>query len=180
MTSKVQHPSLIIDNFRHSKVQWIVSVGMVSEGTDIPRLQVCCHLSRIKTEMHYRQVLGRILRVTDDKDQQAWLFTLAEKSLTEFAYRINQDLPEKTVVFEKSISDELDLTSEKSYDPEPKTTFDLNLNLDLTQAKKPVNPPQNLSDIDEENLYNLTLLGGFKEKIVKMFDTHLGSSQYFT
>ncbi|WP_351089166.1 DEAD/DEAH box helicase family protein [Shewanella sp. S1-49-MNA-CIBAN-0167] len=176
VTSKVQRPSLIIDNFRRSKVQWIVSVGMVSEGTDIPRLQVCCHLSRIKTEMHYRQVLGRILRVTDDKDQQAWLFTLAEKNLTEFAYRINEDLPEKTVVFEKSISDELDLTSEASYDAEPETTFDFNIDLNLTQDKKPVNPPQNLSDLDEENLYNLTLLGGFKEKIVKMFDAHFLSN----
>ena len=35
---------------------------MISEGTDIPRLRVCCHLSRIRTELRYRQVLGRILR----------------------------------------------------------------------------------------------------------------------
>ena len=32
---------------------------MISEGTDIPRLQLCCYLSRIRTELHYRQVLGR-------------------------------------------------------------------------------------------------------------------------
>ena len=77
VTSNSKHPSCIIDGFRQSHTQWIVSVGMISEGTDIPRLQVCCHLSRIKTEMHYRQVLGRILRVNSDDAQQAWLFTLA-------------------------------------------------------------------------------------------------------
>ncbi len=32
--------------FRDDSTQWIVSVGMVSEGVDIPRLQVCCYLSR--------------------------------------------------------------------------------------------------------------------------------------
>ena len=44
---------------------WIISVGMISEGTDIPRLQICCHLSLIRTELHYRQVLGRVLRMTN-------------------------------------------------------------------------------------------------------------------
>ncbi|HCP01716.1 MAG TPA: diguanylate cyclase, partial [Rhodospirillaceae bacterium] len=51
---------------------------MISEGTDIPRLQVCCYLSRIRTELHYRQVLGRVLRRTGEPDNQAWLFMLAE------------------------------------------------------------------------------------------------------
>ncbi|MBF4280206.1 diguanylate cyclase, partial [Vibrio anguillarum] len=40
-----------IDAFRHGSSQWIVSVGMISEGTDIPRLQVCCHMSSVKTEL---------------------------------------------------------------------------------------------------------------------------------
>lgn len=51
-----------ISDFKDSRDRWIISVGMISEGTDIPRLQVCCHLSRIRTELHFRQVLGRILR----------------------------------------------------------------------------------------------------------------------
>ncbi|MFT4929206.1 MAG: superfamily II DNA or RNA helicase, partial [Phenylobacterium sp.] len=52
-------------------IQWVVSVGMISEGTDIPRRQVCCHLSRVKTELDFRQVLGRILRVNDATNQDA-------------------------------------------------------------------------------------------------------------
>ena len=47
-----------IGYYRQSTTEWIVSVGMISEGTDIPRLQVCCHLSSVKTELYFRQVLG--------------------------------------------------------------------------------------------------------------------------
>lgn len=63
---------------------------MVSEGTDIPRLQVCCHLSRVKTELYFRQVLGCILRISHAPNQEAWLFTLAEEKLSIFAHRIDQ------------------------------------------------------------------------------------------
>ncbi|MEZ8967472.1 DEAD/DEAH box helicase [Vibrio breoganii] len=83
-----------IEAFRHSNVQWIVSVGMISEGTDIPRLQVCCHMSSVKTELYFRQVLGRILRVNDSPNQEAWLYTFAEESLIGFAERIEQDIPD--------------------------------------------------------------------------------------
>ncbi|MFV8432950.1 DEAD/DEAH box helicase [Vibrio owensii] len=83
-----------IESFRHSNVQWIVSVGMISEGTDIPRLQVCCHMSSVKTELYFRQVLGRILRVNESPNQEAWLFTFAEENLIKFAERVEEDIPE--------------------------------------------------------------------------------------
>ncbi|MGR5318513.1 DEAD/DEAH box helicase [Vibrio sp. DNB22_19_1] len=83
-----------IEAFRHGNTQWIVSVGMISEGTDIPRLQVCCHMSSVKTELYFRQVLGRILRINEAPNQEAWLFTFAEESLVDFAERIEQDIPE--------------------------------------------------------------------------------------
>lgn len=90
----------IINRFRASKDSWIISVGMISEGTDIPRLQVCCHLSRIRTELHFRQVLGRILRrqAGEPTEIGGWLYVLAEPTLTEFARRIGEDLPEQNVV----------------------------------------------------------------------------------
>jgi superfamily II DNA or RNA helicase len=47
-------PSGTINKFKHDNTQWIVSVGVISEGTDIPRLQVCGHLSRVKTELYFR------------------------------------------------------------------------------------------------------------------------------
>jgi superfamily II DNA or RNA helicase len=66
---------------------------MVAEGTDIPRLQVCCHVSRIRTELHFRQVLGRVLRRIGDADTYAWMYVFGEPSLSEFAARVADDLP---------------------------------------------------------------------------------------
>ncbi|MCJ0878010.1 DEAD/DEAH box helicase family protein [Pseudomonas sp. JI-2] len=98
VTNRTPDAQRMIDAFRHKGCRWIVAVGMISEGTDIPRLQVCCHLSRIRTELHYRQVLGRILRRTGESDNDAWLFTLAEPALRQFAERIADDLPEDLAV----------------------------------------------------------------------------------
>ncbi len=100
VTYQTPEAQRIISNFKTSPDRWIISVGMISEGTDIPRLQVCCHLSRIRTELHFRQVLGRILRrqTTDPADTSAWLYVLAEPNLAEFARRIGEDLPGEKVV----------------------------------------------------------------------------------
>ncbi|MGO2323938.1 DEAD/DEAH box helicase [Vibrio casei] len=100
VTYRQENPLKLIDGFRHSTIQWIVSVGMISEGTDIPRLQVCCHLSAVKTELYFRQVLGRILRVNHNGNQEAWLYTFAESSLVKFSEQIEQDIPE-TCMFAK-------------------------------------------------------------------------------
>ncbi|MGR5069408.1 DEAD/DEAH box helicase [Vibrio alfacsensis] len=104
VTYKHEQPLAEIERFRNSNQQWIVSVGMISEGTDIPRLQVCCHLSAVKTELYFRQVLGRVLRVNSAAPQEAWLFTFAEQSLIEFAERIEQDIPEACVWMEREVS----------------------------------------------------------------------------
>mgnify|MGYP000725318279 CR=1 FL=1 len=103
VTYRENEPTSIIQQFRHAKSKWIISVGMISEGTNIPRLQVCCHLTNIKTEMHFRQILGRILRMTGSKNQEAVMYMPAEPKLLEYAYRVKQDVPfEADVVkFEK-------------------------------------------------------------------------------
>ncbi len=98
VTNKTPNAQQAINRFRTSSSRWIVAVGMISEGTDIPRLQVCCYLSRIRTELHYRQVLGRVLRRSGGRDGLAWLFMLAEEKLRGFAERISDDLPEDLAV----------------------------------------------------------------------------------
>ncbi|EOV1172338.1 hypothetical protein ACOLZ1_001861 [Vibrio fluvialis] len=67
---------------------------MISERTDIPRLQACRHLSNVRTELYLRQVLGRILRITDGNNQETWLYTFAKASLVKFSEEIEQDIPE--------------------------------------------------------------------------------------
>jgi superfamily II DNA or RNA helicase len=116
VTYRESEPTSIIQRFRHSQAKWIISVGMISEGTNIPRLQVCCHLTNIKTEMHFRQILGRILRMTSSKNQEAILYMPAEPKLLEYAYRVKQDVPfEADVVkFEKMKSEVDDGVVEES------------------------------------------------------------------
>ncbi|BDX19227.1 hypothetical protein MFKK_20370 [Halopseudomonas aestusnigri] len=98
VTNKTPNAQQAINDFRAGSSRWIVAVGMISEGTDIPRLQVCCYLSRIRTELHYRQVLGRVLRRSGERDGLAWLYMLAEEKLRGFAERISDDLPEDLAV----------------------------------------------------------------------------------
>jgi superfamily II DNA or RNA helicase len=98
VTNKNPDAQQVINAFRHNACRWIIAVGMISEGTDLPRLQVCCYLSRIRTELHYRQVLGRVLRRTGESDDQAWLFMLAEPTLQGLAERIADDLPDDLAV----------------------------------------------------------------------------------
>jgi len=103
VTYREDEPSQLIKQFREGDDKWIISVGMISEGTNIPRLQVCCHLTNIKTEMHFRQILGRILRRTTSINQEAFFYMPAEPKLVEYAYRVGDDIPSEAdiVTFEK-------------------------------------------------------------------------------
>ncbi|WP_318513806.1 DEAD/DEAH box helicase [Photobacterium leiognathi] len=158
-----------IESFRHSNVQWIVSVGMISEGTDIPRLQVCCHMSSVKTELYFRQVLGRILRVNDSPNQEAWLYTFAEESLIEFAERIAQDIPDSCMYIKQgnNVSNAID---EKRL---PSST--------VSESFQSERPQQSLlswgetSDNLNSNIAGSTLafdelqLGQFKQRVIAAF-----------
>lgn len=86
-----------IRDFQTSEIDWIVSIGMVSEGTDIPRLQVCAYLSNVRTELYFRQVLGRILRINKESNESCSMIAFAEPKLIEYSERINQDLPEDSM-----------------------------------------------------------------------------------
>ncbi len=98
VTSEDKNSQDTIANYKSGTQKWLISVGMVTEGTDIPRLQVCCHLSRICTELHFRQVLGRILRIeTQYNDHTATLIMPAQPDLFDFASRLKCDVPEAVV-----------------------------------------------------------------------------------
>jgi len=71
---------------------WIVTVKMVSEGVNIPRLQVGVYASNVLTEMFFRQVIGRIIRVIDkDKNEIAFFYFPAHPTLIEYAIQIKQE-----------------------------------------------------------------------------------------
>jgi superfamily II DNA or RNA helicase len=137
VTYRESEPTSIIQQFRNAKTRWIISVGMISEGTNIPRLQVCCHLTNIKTEMHFRQILGRILRMTDSKNQEAIMYMPAEPKLLEYACRVKHDVPfeadvvkfEKMKAHDEVAIDDRELstvTFDKKRTITPKAEVDLN------------------------------------------------------
>lgn len=168
VTYRHEEPLTEIERYRQSDVQWIVSVGMISEGTDIPRLQVCCHMSSVKTELYFRQVLGRILRVNHASNQQAWLFTFAEQSLIDYAERIDQDIPESCMLIR---SDTQELFAASQLGPkmvaEGCSTDTVSLNADLSW-----NGGANSSMVsDGPNFFDEVHFGGFKQRIISAFQT---------
>ncbi|MFE6721691.1 DEAD/DEAH box helicase [Streptomyces albidoflavus] len=48
--------------------RWIVAVQMVAEGVDIPRLGVLVYATRVRTELFFRQVVGRCIRRRGEDD----------------------------------------------------------------------------------------------------------------
>ena len=55
-----------IADFASSDRRWLVSVLMVSEGVDIPRLRVGVYATAARTELFFRQVVGRFIRTTPE------------------------------------------------------------------------------------------------------------------
>ncbi|NKF52754.1 DEAD/DEAH box helicase family protein [Shewanella sp. WXL01] len=178
VTYKEQHPSVKINEFKNSPTNWIVSVGMISEGTDIPRLQVCCHLSRIKTELYFRQVLGRILRKNKSKNQEAWLYTFAVPELVEFANRIAEEIPDKPVVFGLSKDTEIIQSKATRFTLQSKDMPSTAMKkLQLGQAYLDEQMTSHLAEqvstahSRPEAPLSFELLGGFREKVVSTFNS---------
>ena len=170
VTYKETNPSDKINHFRFNDTQWIVSVGMVSEGTDIPRLQVCCHLSKVKTELYFRQVLGRILRINDASNQEAWLFTLAEKKLSLFAGRIDQELPDMCVLVKSNaLASDYSINNNNIKNPstietaKPNPILPVFEELGFTKQVQPHNHSNTAPSIYLESF------GGFRERLIETF-----------
>jgi len=60
-----------IDAFRNGSSPYLVAVNMVSEGVDIPRLRAIGMMRFISSEMMFRQIIGRAVRMTGDEDGTA-------------------------------------------------------------------------------------------------------------
>lgn len=79
-----------IRSFRNSRKDWIVSVGMISEGVDIPRIKVIAYLTNKKTRLIFAQIVGRAQRVRYDHEgnpvsEQAKVYIPAHCELDKYA-----------------------------------------------------------------------------------------------
>jgi superfamily II DNA or RNA helicase len=82
-----------IAEFAASERRWLVSVLMVSEGVDIPRLRVGVYATAARTELFFRQVVGRFIRTTPGgpRRQMSYLLMPADSRLKALAHEIEME-----------------------------------------------------------------------------------------
>ena len=92
VTSDEPDASARIAAFSAGQRRWLVSVLMVSEGVDIPRLRVGVYATAARTELFFRQVIGRFVRRTPaPKAQMSYLLMPADGRLKALAARIEEE-----------------------------------------------------------------------------------------
>lgn len=82
-----------IADFAANDRRWLVSVLMVSEGVDIPRLRVGVYATAARTELFFRQVVGRFIRTTPGgpRRQMSYLLMPADSRLKALAHDIEME-----------------------------------------------------------------------------------------
>jgi hypothetical protein len=81
-----------IARFASGSAPWLVSVLMVSEGVDVPRLRVGVYATTARTELFFRQVVGRFIRRTPaPRDQMSHLFLPSDPRLKQLAVEIEEE-----------------------------------------------------------------------------------------
>lgn len=84
--------SAVIARFTAGREMWIVAVRQVSEGTDIPRLRVGVWATNASTELYFRQVVGRLVRVVSGlPEQDAYFYLPADPSLLKHARALSDE-----------------------------------------------------------------------------------------
>jgi superfamily II DNA or RNA helicase len=92
VTSDAADASARISRFASGSGAWLVSVLMVSEGVDIPRLRVGVYATSARTELFFRQVVGRFTRRTPaPREQMAHLFLPSDPVLKRLAGQIEEE-----------------------------------------------------------------------------------------
>ena len=93
-----------------SAPRWLVAVNMVSEGVDVPRLILAAYATVKRTDLFFRQAVGRVVRrrTGDPGDLVATVFLPADPTLTGCAERVEVELRQQ-------VSDEVGA----AYDVEP-------------------------------------------------------------
>lgn len=82
-----------IARFRNTDARWLVSVAMISEGVDIPRLRVLVYLPNPLTELAFRQSMGRVVRTSGPNDISYAYVVMPNISIFErYALRVEQEM----------------------------------------------------------------------------------------
>jgi superfamily II DNA or RNA helicase len=91
--NRVANPDGKIAAFRNSKKRWLVSVAMVSEGVDIPRLRIMAYLPNAQTELSFRQAMGRVVRnFGPQDDSRAYVVMPTHRVFEAYARRVEAEM----------------------------------------------------------------------------------------
>ena len=91
--SETPNPEENIAQFKNTVKRWIVSVGMISEGVDIPRLRVLVYLPSSKTELTFRQSMGRVVRTFGHDDiSHAYVVMPSILTFEDYAFRVEEEM----------------------------------------------------------------------------------------
>jgi superfamily II DNA or RNA helicase len=91
--SQLQNADGRIEAFRQTEKRWIVSVAMISEGVDIPRLRVLIYLPNALTELAFRQAIGRVVRTNGpDDDTRAYVVMPSFDTLEGYARNVEDEM----------------------------------------------------------------------------------------
>ena len=148
-----------ITDFKRSNKKWLVSVKMISEGINIPRLRVCVYLSDVKTRLFFEQVVGRIVRARMDKKlgviDMAYFFYPKHEELYKHATEISDEFEHILTIQESEYENECLEYVKKEYSERQKP-LDIFKFAEIGDSSI-VNQGQ---DISEHKNY----MGDFKEK----------------
>lgn len=98
---KQDEPGRDIEEFRNGQQgnyghlpRWIVSVNMISEGVDIPRLAVLFYATIVKERLYFHQAIGRVVRWDGrgPRHQIGYVFMPSLLPLTTFAEEIKNEI----------------------------------------------------------------------------------------
>ncbi len=94
--SQMQNADQKIEAFRYTERRWLVSVAMISEGVDIPRLRVLIYLPSALTELAFRQAIGRVVRTAGPEDDtRAYVVMPSFQILEDFARRVEEEMSQQ-------------------------------------------------------------------------------------
>ena len=92
--SQMANPESKIKAFKSTDKRWLVSVAMISEGVDIPRLRVLVYLPNAMTELAFRQAIGRVVRTYGpDDDTRAYVVMPSFETFERYARRVEEEMP---------------------------------------------------------------------------------------
>lgn len=95
----------LIEDFREGIAPWIISVRMISEGVDIPRLRVCAYLTNIVEELPFMQILFRIVRRKSHPYGESHFFYPADARLREIVEKVEEEMRYQIEEYERQQRD---------------------------------------------------------------------------